>query len=254
MKIGIIGLGVVGKTIQYCFERLGHEVIPHDIVLETNIVDILETEVCYICVPTPSKSDGKCDISIVESVIDELSSLKYSGIVAVKSTVEPGTTQKFIDKYELKICNVPEFLRERCSISDFMDNHDICVIGTPDTDVFEIVKKTHGFYPKNFIMLNPTQSEILKYFHNVHNATMITLANVFYEICNSCDVNYDEIKSALSKRSFISDLYLNCNKNLRGFSGSCLPKDTLAMDIYCKENNIDIKFFNTIIEDNNKFL
>jgi len=253
MKIGIIGLGVVGKTIQYCFERLGHEVISHDLLLNTNIVDVLDTEICYVCVPTPS-NDGGCDTSIVESVVGELSELKYLGIVAIKSTVEPGTTKKLIENYDLKICHVPEFLRERCSVSDFMDNHDICVIGTDDQEVFGVVKKSHSFYPKNFIMLSPTQSEILKYFHNVHNATMITLANVFYEICNNCDVNYDEIKSALSKRTFISDLYLNCNKNLRGFSGSCLPKDTIAMDNYCKKNNIDIKFFQTIIEDNNKFL
>jgi UDPglucose 6-dehydrogenase len=255
MKIGIVGLGVVGKTLEYCFTRLGYEVVPHDIVLQTSIKDVLVTDICYICVPTPSTLEGECDTSIVLDVVSELNSLHYRGVVAIKSTVEPGTTQKLIEQYDLmRICHVPEFLRERCSISDFMDNHDICVVGTLDEDVFDIVKKTHGFYPKNFIMLNPTQSEILKYFHNIHNATMITLSNVFYEICENFGVNYDDIKTALAKREFISDLYLNCNKNLRGFSGSCLPKDTLAMSNYCKKNNIDIKFFDAIITDNKKFL
>ena len=254
MRIGIVGLGVVGKTLEYCFSRLGYEVISHDIILQTKINDVLETDICYICVPTPSTSEGKCDTSIVLNVVKQLNSLNYQGVVAIKSTVEPGTTQKLINLYDLRICHVPEFLRERCAVSDFMDSHDICVVGTLDESIFEIVKKSHGFYPKNFIMLNPTQSEILKYFHNVHNATMITLANVFYEVCKNFDVDYDEIKTTLTKRDFISDLYLNCNKNLRGFSGSCLPKDTLAMDNYCKENNIDIKFFETIIEDNKKFL
>ncbi len=254
MKIGIVGLGVVGKTLKYCFERLGYEVTFHDIALETNIEDVLVSDVCYICVPTPSTPEGGCDTSIVLNVISELNNFQYQGIIAIKSTVEPGTTQKLIQKYSLKICHVPEFLRERCAISDFIDNHDICVVGTLDEEIFEVVKKTHGFYPKNFIMLNPTQSEILKYFHNVHNATMITLSNVFYEICQNFEVDYDEIKNALTKREFISDLYLNCNKNLRGFSGSCLPKDTLAMSNYCRENNMDIKFFEAIIEDNKKFV
>lgn len=255
MNIGIIGIGVVGKAIKFCFEINGFNVIPHDITLDTKIEDILGTEICYICVPTPSDIDGKCDVSIVESVVEQLIDLKYDGVIAIKSTVQPGTTNYLLNKYgNRKICHVPEFLRERCAISDFMDNHDVCVIGTTEEDVFDIVKKSHGSYPKSYSKLNPTQSELLKYFHNVHNATMITLANCFYEISNNLGVDYAEIKEALTKRTFISDLYLTCNKNFRGFGGACLPKDTMAMDRYCKDNNIDIKFFETILEDNKKFL
>ena len=72
MNIGIIGDGVVGSAINFGFQRLGHDVFVHDIRYETSIKDVLNTEVCYICVPTPSKEDGSCNTSIVESVIDEL--------------------------------------------------------------------------------------------------------------------------------------------------------------------------------------
>ena len=72
MKIGIIGLGVIGSACKYGFEKLGHVVSCHDIKLNTSIESILNTEICYICVPTPSTEDGSCDVSIVEKVVSEL--------------------------------------------------------------------------------------------------------------------------------------------------------------------------------------
>ena len=58
MNIGIVGEGVVGSAIKCGFERLGHDVFIHDIKYGTTIDVVLNTEVCYICVPTPSKDDG----------------------------------------------------------------------------------------------------------------------------------------------------------------------------------------------------
>ena len=89
----------MGSAIRYGFEKLGHNVKIHDTVLSTSLSDVLDTEVCYICVPTPSKEDGACDTSIVEQVVSQLSFKKYKGIVAVKSTVSPGTTQSLMEQF-----------------------------------------------------------------------------------------------------------------------------------------------------------
>ena len=89
MKIGIVGLGVVGTAVKEGFENIEHEVVFHDIKFNTNIKDILNTEICYICVPTPSAHDGSCNTSIVESVVEDLNDLRYQGIIAIKSTVTP---------------------------------------------------------------------------------------------------------------------------------------------------------------------
>ena len=83
MNIGIIGLGIVGSAIKFGFEKLGNDIFYHDIKHNTSITDVLDTEVCYICVPTPSNEDGSCDISIVEKVIDEL--LQYKRFTRVNS-------------------------------------------------------------------------------------------------------------------------------------------------------------------------
>ena len=127
--IGIVGLGAVGTALQKGFEHIGHEVLIHDIKyglytdMETHLADVLPADIIYICVGTPSTSDGNCDLSAVYSVIEELDKLSYKGIVALKSTSEPGTTAKLQKKTNLKLAYVPEFLRERCAFEDFVYNH-----------------------------------------------------------------------------------------------------------------------------------
>ena len=254
MKIGVIGLGVVGSAVKFGFESLGHEVYTHDIKLNTEIDNILDTEICYVCVPTPINDNVSCNINIVEHVIEELYQINYSGIIAIKSTVVPGTTEKLKDKYKnQKICFVPEFLRERCAIPDFCENHDLLVIGTEDKDSFNKIKKSHGKYPKKIIQLSCTEAELSKYFNNIYNANLIIFANSFYEICKSMGINYSNVKDAVVNRKNISDVYLDCNENLRGFGGMCLPKDLLALNSLVKNLKLDIQFFDSILLENDKY-
>lgn len=253
MKVGIIGLGVIGSACKYGFEKLGHNVLVHDIKLNTNIFDLIESEIIFICVPTPSNLDGSCNIEIVESVVHELNSLNYKGVVAIKSTVKPTTTDKLKKQTNLELCFVPEFLRERCAISDFMENHDLLAIGTESEKIFEVVKKCHGHYPKKIEMLTTTEAELLKYYSNIYNATKIIFANEMYEICQKLGVDYSKIKDTFIKRGTTKDMYLDVNDNFRGYAGVCLPKDTKALDLFVKELGLDLKLFETLDNENNKF-
>ena len=252
MEIGVIGVGVVGSAVKFGFERLGHDVSYHDTIKNTSIKDVLHTQVCYICVPTPANEDGSCDTSIVESVLDELVEHQYAGIACIKSTVIPGTTERLQKKFRA-LAFVPEFLRERCAITDFIQNHEVCIIGTDNDDFFDVIKQSHGDYPKEFIQCSPTEAEFAKYFHNVHNAMQITFANSFYEICTSMGVDYNKMKNTLKNRSNMNMTYLECNKNYRGFGGVCLPKDTKAMDYLSKQLGLDVGFFDHILSENEKY-
>lgn len=253
MKIGIVGNGVIGSAIKFGFERLGHMVLVHDIKLSTKLLNLMECESIYICVPTPSFDDGSCDTSIVESVIDELHILNYKGIIVIKSTVEPGTTEKLIQKYSNdKICFVPEFLRERCAISDFIENHDVLAIGTDNLENLNIIKNNHGNYPKNILTMKPTEAEILKYFSNIYNALRIVFANEMYELSKYFDSDYNTIKNAYILRN-TKDMYLDVNDNFRGYAGVCLPKDTKAIAALCKRFNLNLELFELIDKENDKF-
>ena len=168
MKVGIIGAGIVGGAIEHWFANT-HELFIHDPVRGTTLSDVTDyVDMAYIAVPTPmSNIDGSCDTSIVESTLDELP----DGFTAViKSTVVPGTTQRYHNEYpHLKIAYSPEFLVERRHLEDF-GNQDILVCGTHHDDVAERVFQQHkeaGVLKKDqTFQVTPTQAELVKYTKN----------------------------------------------------------------------------------------
>lgn len=254
MNIGIVGLGVIGNANKLGFEEVGHTVSVHDIKLGTAIEEVLNTEVVFVCVPTPSTNDGRCDTSIVESVITELIESKYQGAIAVRSTVIPGFTLSMQEKYSnKKICFVPEFVRERCAEFDFLLEHKLLAVGTDDKEIYALVETAHGNLPRNKVMMKPAEAEILKYYLNLYAATRVTFANVFFEVCKKFDADYKQVKDAYVKTGRLGDMYLDVRDDLRGFGGMCLPKDTRAFKKLIEDLKLDLDFFETVDKDNSKF-
>lgn len=254
MKIGIVGVGIVGGACKYGFEKLGHDVRVHDIKLGTKLEDVMDSEICFICVPTPSSEDGSCNTDIVEETVEQLYFNDYEGMIAIKSTVEPGTTQRLLDTYEdLRLCFVPEFLRERCAVSDFTENHKLLAVGAEHFHEFKLIHDAHGRYPENVVWLNPTEAELLKYVHNTFNATRVVFANVFFEVCKVLGANFTKLKDAYMLLGYASDHYMDVNENFRGYGGMCLPKDTKAMAALCKKHSLQLTFFDAIDAENAKF-
>ena len=241
MNIGVIGLGVVGSAIKIGFEKLGHVIHCHDLKLGTTVDDVLDTEIIFVCVPTPQGDDGSCDTTIITEVLEQLSKNNYKGIVAIKSTVECGYTQHAIDQFKtLTLCFVPEFLRERCAVDDFIQNHNLLAVGTHDKFVFDKLVEAHGHYPKDTVKLKPTEAEILKYYNNVFAAYKIIFANIMAEVCGKLDCDYTTVKDAFVKFGRCKDSYLDVNEKLKGYGGMCLPKDVKAMTKLLEK--LDINF------------
>lgn len=254
MKIGIIGLGAVGSANKEGFEYLGHVVSGHDVKLNTTIHNVADSEIIFLCVPTPQAIDGQCDTSILETVMTDLENISFKGIVAIRSTTVPGFTQRMIDRHKsLTICFVPEFLRERCAAEDFIHNHKLLAIGTHDIRVFRKVAEAHGDLPEYTEHLTPTEAEVLKYFNNVYASLRVTFANVMFEICEKLNCDYTTIKNTYIKTGKAIDMYLDVSDGLRGYGGMCLPKDTKALARLLEELNLDFDLIKTIDTDNSKF-
>lgn len=254
LKIGVLGVGCIGEANMKGFSNLGFMTIPHDIALDTKIEDLLETDIIFTCLPTPSNENGSCDTTIIEKEILLLNDLNYKNPICIRSTVIPGFTQTLIDRYpNLEIAYSPEFLRERCALDDFVNNHNLLAIGSLNNSTFELIKECHGNYPKKVEKMSPTEAELLKYFNNVYAALRITFANVFFEICKELDCDYTLIKNSYIKTGKAIDMYLDVSKNLRGYAGMCLPKDTKALISKMKELNLDYDLIKSIHLDNEKF-
>ena len=254
MKIGIIGVGVVGTAIKKGFEDLGHSVSVHDIKLNTSIKDVIDTEIVYLCLPTNSNENGSCNTEALIWTVDALSDNDYKGIVAVKSTMIPGTFDKLKIMFDSsRLCHVPEFLREKHAYDDFTKNHNVLIIGSNNTECTETVKKCHGKYPKSVLELKPEEAEFVKYFSNVFKAVKVTFANSFGKICDKFNIDYSKVLLAYSLENVAETSYLKYSKEFKGFGGMCLPKDVKALASLADAENIDVNLFKFILQENKKF-
>jgi UDPglucose 6-dehydrogenase len=254
MKIGIIGAGMVGGTIEHCFSEY-HELYIHDPSRNTDLEDLISNcDMAYIAVPTPAKDDGSCDISIVEEVLEELP----DGFIAViKSTVIPGTTETLQNKFpNLKLAYSPEFLVERQRFEDFA-NQKILVVGSAHEEVATLVFEHHRIagidVGENRFHTSSTEAEMVKYTKNNFYAMKVVFANQMHDICQSIGIQWDVIREIITtpQDQPIGSSHLEPVMGLmRGFGGKCLPKDTLALRELARSNGVDYEILDAIQSDN----
>lgn len=256
MKIGVIGYGMVGKSIVKAFRELEHTVLVHDINYDLNSFEEVTStsELIFVCVPTPPDSEGSCDISIVEGVIGKINDSSYKGVVAIKSTVVPGTTNRLQEKYpDLEICHVPEFLREKYGYEDFTEKHNNLVIGTNNKSVSDIVVEAHRHYPKNYTIVTPIEAELIKYFSNTFKAYKALFACSFGTLCDNLGADYDRVLTGYLNENVGEGRYLKYSTEFKGYGGACLPKDVNALANFIESLNLPVETFKFLKEENNKY-
>jgi UDPglucose 6-dehydrogenase len=248
MKLGILGLGIVGKANRDGFLSLGHEVVGIDLQNINKFDTLFDTDIIFICLPT----NGKKDLDNIEKYINRLSQ-NYKGVVVIRSTVPPGFTDKVKKIYtDLKICMSPEFLKERSSLNDFMNEMNLLVIGTKDKEIFDVVKQAHKHLPQKVNMTSETEAELIKYYANVFAGVRVVFANIMFEICQKFNVDYHVVKQSYVDTKNVTDKYLDVNDNLRGYDGKCIPKDIEQIIKTMKEKDINFSMIETIKKDNDK--
>lgn len=252
--LSIIGNGFVGGTIYKAFKK-NNIIKVIDLLNKKEVDQTLSSELIFICLPT-NLIKKKLDTSLIEGYLAYYNKKKFKGIIAIKSTLNIGDTKRFIKKYKNlnnKICFVPEFLRERCALKDFKSKNNILVVGTNSKITFQKIINVHNEYQFKTSKVSPNEAELLKLFSNAYNANRIVFANSFFEICKYFDSDYDKILKTYLLRNNSSGNYLQCNENLRGYSGKCLPKDIQSLQSSIEKSKIKINFFQSIINENNKF-
>ena len=241
-NIGIVGQGYVGTAIKVGFEPhydYIHTYDKFDISKSTvpNLKDLVDKcEVIFVCVPTPMKKDGTCYTGIVEEVIKEIDynvdTDKDKPIVVIKSTIPPGTTDKFNKSYSnvIVIFN-PEFLTEENFLEDFKNQNRIILggnrIGT--NKLRQIYSKV--FPQATIVKTGSKTAEMTKYFINNFLATKVSFANEMYKVCEQIDIDYDKVVeyATYDERLGKSHWAVPGPDGDFGYGGHCLPKDLSAI-------------------------
>jgi len=267
MKIGIVGQGYVGKAVKSVFEK-HYDVLTYDIKYTLSNTETLEdlvreTNVIFICVPTPMNKDGSCNMDIVEDVISDINDSINIDIlnhyfdcertIVIKSTIPPGTTERLDSKNDnINIVFNPEFLTEANYLEDFKNQNRIILGGKrPGTT---IVKRIYSkvLPDTTIIKTGSTHAEMVKYMTNTFLAVKVSFANEMKEICDKLNIDYDKVVeyATYDERLGKSHWAVPGPDGKLGFGGSCFPKDIHALVHLCGELNIPENILSSAIDVN----
>ena len=264
MRIGIAGQGYVGTAVKEVFGK-HYETNTFDLNGKCNCTDIEDlvdkSDIIFVCVPTPMKKDGSCDTSIVESVVKNIDEIvnyftnKDHKIVAIKSTVPPGTTNRLNKKCKnVSVIFNPEFLTEANFIDDFKNQNRIIIGGErPSTtklrQVYSLV-----FPDVTIVKTGSKTAEMVKYMTNTFLATKVSFANEIYQLCESLELDYDKVieYSKFDERLGYSHWNVPGPDSDFGFGGHCFPKDMNALVYLGDLLGVDLKVIKSAIETNDR--
>ena len=262
MNIGIVGQGYVGTAVKEVFSK-HYEVDTYDLDKDKCSVDYLEdivelSNIIFICVPTPMKKDGSCDTSIVEAVVKDINDMVISRnvsgtIVAIKSTIPPGTTNRLNKECKnISVIFNPEFLTEANFIDDFKNQNRIIIGGErPSTTKLRQVYSL-AFPNAKIVKTGSITAEMVKYMTNTFLATKVSFANEMKLICDELNIDYDKVVeySTYDERLGKSHWAVPGPDGKMGFGGSCFPKDINALLDLANKLEINIFTLNGAWETN----
>ena len=296
MNISIFGLGYVGCVGAACCAKLGHKVIGVDVsenkvklinagrptIIEKDIEElckqghdnglltattdakeaVMNTEISFIVVGTPSSPEGHLNLNYIFGVAKEIGeALREKDdfhIIAIRSTVLPGTNEKvgkIIEEASGKkrnegftVVSNPEFLREGTSVEDYM-NPPLTLIGTDNEFAEKQFRKLYEHINAEFISTDIKVAEMMKYVNNTYHALKIVFGNEVGRICKPLDVDSHKVMEI-----FCKDKHLNISpyyfKPGFAYGGSCLPKDSKALRTLARDLYVDVPVINAIDPSN----
>ena len=196
-----------------------------------------DSQLIFIAVGTPPKSDGTVDLSQVEAVAEEIAPRLHGyTVIVIKSTVPVGTARhmKAIiqrlarPSVSFDLVSNPEFLREGNAVYDFV-NPDRIVIGTESPKALQLMEELYAPYQQKKVPLirtNPETAELIKYASNAFLATKISFINEISELCEAVGADLPTLARAMGLDHRIGPDFLAAGP---GYGGSCFPKDTEAL-------------------------
>jgi UDPglucose 6-dehydrogenase len=300
LKISIFGLGYVGLTFGVCLASRGFEVIGVDVDIDkVNIINrgevpfyepglgellqgtldkglfyattdvhdaVLDSDIIFICVGTPSLPDGSADLRYVESVVKSVGRIlgekKGWHLIVVRSTVPPGTTgglvKRLLEKESRKragegfgLCMNPEFTKEGSAVEDTF-SPDRIVIGEFDerSGAFleNLYREFHGTNTPPIIRTSLSNAELIKYASNAFLAMKVSFINEIANIAQRVpDADVETIARAIGLDKRIGPLFLRAGL---GFGGSCFPKDLRALIRFSEGMQYKPRILKAVIEVN----
>jgi GDP-mannose 6-dehydrogenase len=297
MKICVLGLGYVGAVSAACLAKEGHEVIGVDpertkvdlinagrspiiekdldtIISEqaaagrlratTEVADaVRHTDLAFVCVGTPSQSNGGIDLKYVRRVCEQIgraiATHPGAPVVVMRSTMLPGTMRDVVipalEKAsgkkageEFGLCINPEFLREGTAVHDYA-HPPKTVIGEVNRASGDLLASLYAKTPGPMIRTDIETAEMVKYADNAWHALKVGFANEVGSLCKALGVDAHRVMEIFCQdhKLNLSPYYL---KPGFAFGGSCLPKDLRALLYKAKTLDVGLPILSAVLPSN----
>ncbi|MCL2093006.1 MAG: hypothetical protein FWH12_02320 [Treponema sp.] len=239
-KILIIGYGNIGKHIHEELKPLDPDIydpyIPEFSKMPTENYDV-----AFIAVPTEMNHDGSCNISIV------IESVKNANakVIAIRSTVPPGTNKELTKITGKTIVSAPEFY----GVSQHSKrNLDFIILGADGPSKYAVgqvfAKVKTGNYRIHYT--DSLTAELVKYMLNCYLAMKVTFCNEFALVANKIGVEYQELRELFILDERISPSHTISYPEQPFYDNHCFNKDVPAFLKFTKSIGIEPKLVEAV--------
>jgi UDPglucose 6-dehydrogenase len=206
----------------------------------TLVETINKSDFIFISVPTPMTGlrGGKIDLTIMDGVFEEISAIpkddnfSYEDVTfIVKSTVIPGTIERYIDKYpHMRIAFSPEFLTERSAYLDFINTARIVIGANKESIANDIESLFRTRFPYTTIIKTDVgTAQFIKYMANCFFSVKLSFMNEMLQAAEAFDINWSDAQRGFITDGRIGNSHIDVpgHDGSRGFGGKCVTGDTL---------------------------
>ncbi len=297
MKVSVFGLGYVGTVSIACLLHDGHSVIgvdpnqtkvdqlskgcspiveegvndllekgksSHNLMAGTDSIKaVLESDLIFICVGTPSQKNGNLDLKFVQQVMEQIGTALQEKsefcVIVLRSTVLPGTTRNLVipllEKvsgkragHDFGVCFNPEFLREGTAVDDYWNPPKIVVAST-DKRSQQLLAQLNQRINASEFNVSFEAAEMVKYVDNAWHAVKVSFANEVGVLSKAQGVDGHTVMDIFcqDKKLNLSEKYL---KPGFAFGGSCLPKDLRALNYQSRSLDLELPVLTSVLTSN----
>lgn len=249
MRVGIVGYGVVGQATARLFKSAATYDPPKGYA-DPSVV--ARCRVVFVCVPTSTLPDGRCDLSLLYGAIGDIAGhLNKDQVVAVRSTVPPGTTRQLQEAFaQAHFAANPEFLRAHRATEDSLQPSRV-VIGADSAysrqTLLDIYRSRLGERVP-YVLTDSVTAEFIKYAANCFLATKVLYGRPIRKAAQRLGVDYEDVVRALAL-----DPRIGGGEEwwLEGLRDECLPKDLTAFVSLLRRWRTERRLLETLLEIEN---
>ena len=279
MNISVIGLGKLGFPMAKFLSYYNHSVSCFDINVKLSkrlIIDskdylssevgikkykkkikiffslydsLLNTDITFITVPTPSLNNGNFSNKFILDVLDEIifyikeNPKKYPHIININSTVSPGSFENelipfmkkkgLINNIDYSFIYNPYFVALG-NVFQNLENPDFILVGYSSEYSLRKIKDTYKKIYRNLNIREMTlqEAELVKLLVNCYITSKISFTNFVKNISDKIGIkSANVILNAVGSDKRIGKGYF---RQGAPFSGPCFPRDNNALENFCR--------------------